>query len=71
MAVRTVLEVGYFDFGGLASFTPVTKSQSMKAHHITSRRSRRTAVFVTGFTNKSTGVKIRSRVPDTNFTLNL
>ena len=62
---------GYFESVGLDSFAPVTKNQNMKAHQIASRRSRRTAALVTGLTNKNTGVRIRSGIPQNIFTLAL
>ncbi len=65
------LVAGYFESVGLDSFMPVTKSQSTKAHQITSRRSRRAAALVIGLKNKNTGVSIRSRIPQNIFTLAL
>lgn len=65
------LKCSYFESVRLDSFLPVTKSQNMNAHQITSRRSRRTADLVTGFTNNNTGVRNRSRIPQKSFTLAL
>jgi hypothetical protein len=59
--------VGYFESGGRDSFLPVIKSQKMKAHQITSRRSQRMAVLVTGFTNKNIGVRNSSSNPQNIF----
>jgi hypothetical protein len=47
------------------------RQDSMKAHQITGRRSRTTAVFVIGLTNRNTGVKNKSRPSQKIFTLAL
>ena len=67
--VADELVVGYFE-SDLSSLIPVTISQIMKTHQIPKARSRRIAAWLTGLTNRSTGVTIMRIVPQTNFELN-
>jgi len=55
-AIYQQLGCGYFESVGLGLFNPVTKSQSMKAHQITSRRSRRTDCLGYRLYKQNTGV---------------